>query len=207
MNVLFVYSLQSIESPEKPLSQPEEINFGLSYISAVLKQAGHQTRLVVLSRMLGEKNRERLDWIINQFKPQLICLSAVSTEYPFIATQAAYLKKCYPHIFLVTGGPHVSLNPSNILDEAFDALCIGEGEYPTLELVGQLEQGLAPTGIANLWIKKADGIEKNSPRPFIDDLDSLPFPDRAMWSQWIDEGVESRYSVLLARGCPFNPLG
>ncbi len=204
MIILFVYSLADIESPDKPLSQPEEINFGLSYISAVLKEHGHETRLVVLSKRLGRKNTQRLDKIIIDWQPQLICLSAVSTEYPFIAKQAKYLKNKYPEIFLVIGGPHVSLNPDKILDEAFDALCIGEGEYPTLELVEQLVQGQKPSGISNLWIKRAGVIEKNQTRPFIENLDVFPWPDRDMWKEWISDGVNARYSVLLARGCPFN---
>lgn len=204
MNVLFVYSLQSIESPEKPLGHQEEINFGISYISAVLKQTGHNCRLVVLSRMLAEKNQQRLVRAISEFSPGLICFSAVSTEYPFIAEQASYIKRKYPQLFLLVGGPHVSLNPGQIFADSFDALCIGEGEFPTMELVEQLASGRAPEGIANLWFKKSAGIEKNHPRPFISDLDMLPFPDREMWNEWINDSVESRYSVLLARGCPFN---
>jgi len=204
MNVLFVYSISEIQSPEKPLSQPEEINFGLSYISAVLKKHGHDTKLTLLSQALGEQNRERLDQIINEFKPKLICLNAISTQYPFVASQAAYIKNTYPGIFLIVGGPHVSLNPSKILDDAFDALCISEGEYATLELVEQLEKGQQPTGIANLWFKRNGEIEINQSRPFIDNLDDVPFPDREMWSAWIDEGTVSRHSILLGRGCPFN---
>lgn len=204
MNVLFIYSLKSIQSPDKPLSQPEEINFGLSYLSAVLKQHGHQTKLIVLSQTLGEKNKDRIDQAIGQFQPKLILFNAVSTQYPFIAQQAAYIKNDYPGIFLIVGGPHVSLNPDKILDDAFDALCISEGEYATLELAEQLAKGESPRGIANLWIKHDQEIEKNRPRPFIEDLDSLPFPDRAMWSEWVSEGADYRYSILLARGCPFN---
>lgn len=204
MKILFVYSLSAIESPDKPLSQPEEINFGLSYISAVLKAHGHETKLVVLSKMLKEQNAVRLDKIIAEWQPRLICLSAVSTEYPFIAEQAKYLKNKYPDIYLTTGGPHASLNPDKILDDGFDALCIGEGEFPTLELVEQLAQDREPSGIANLWIKHGETIEKNQPRPFIEDLDVFPWPDRAMWQEWISDDAEARYSVLLGRGCPFN---
>lgn len=204
MNILFVYSLSDIESPDKPLSQPESINFGLSYISAVLKQAGHQTKLVILSRSLGQKNEERLAENIAGFQPTIICFSAVSTEYAFVAEQAAYVKKYFPAIFLAVGGPHVSLNPDHVLDDAFDALCIGEGEYPLLELVQQLEQKQRPSGIANFWFKRGVVIEKNPTRSFIANLDDLPFPDRDLWQEWIADNPEARFSVLLGRGCPFN---
>jgi radical SAM superfamily enzyme YgiQ (UPF0313 family) len=204
MRILFVYTLFDIESPEKPLSQPESINFGLSYISSVLKQAGHETKLIILSRRLGAKNAELIDKTIAEFKPSLIGFSAVSTEYPFVAEQADYIKQKYPEIYLVIGGPHVSLNPDNILNDAFDALCISEGEYPILKLVEQLVQNKVPSGIANFWFKRECSIEKNQTRPFIENLDELPFPDRALWQEWIADNPEARFSVLLGRGCPFN---
>ena len=103
---------------------------------------------------------------------------------------------------MLAGGPHASLCPEECILAAFDALCIGEGEEPTLELAQQLEKGLSPSGIQNLWIKQAPAIEKNPSRPFIC-IDDLPFPDRAMWREWIP-GPISKISILLGRGCPFS---
>lgn len=54
MNILFIYSLQDTQSLLKPLRTPEQIQFGISYISAILKKHGHQTKLVVLSSPYGE---------------------------------------------------------------------------------------------------------------------------------------------------------
>ncbi|OGC04134.1 hypothetical protein A2276_05920 [candidate division WOR-1 bacterium RIFOXYA12_FULL_43_27] len=168
-----------------------------------MKKHGHSTRLVVLSRISGNKNEEILDEYINNNHPHLICFTAVSSEYSFVASLARYVKKKYPHIYLLVGGAHVSLNPEGVLDD-FDALCVGEGEYPVLELVSQLEKGRIPLSIPNLWIKHEDKIEKNKPRPFLQNLDELPFPDREMWQEWIEEEPNSVYAVLLGRGCPFN---
>ena len=47
-------------------------------------------------------------------------------------------------------------------------------------------------------------MRRNAPRPFMDNLDVLPFPDRAMWSPWIKEQRGAELSVLLGRGCPYN---
>ena len=49
MKVLFVYSEEDAYSPEKPVSLWERMQFVISYISSFLKQAGHSTRLVVLT--------------------------------------------------------------------------------------------------------------------------------------------------------------
>lgn len=204
MNILFIHSLDDILSPAKPLRTPEQMHFGISYISSVLKGHGHNTRLAVLSRMLGERNRRMMDEHIGRFLPKLICFTAVCTEYGLIREMARYAKVRYPGIYLIGGGPHISLNPEEAICDDFDAICIGEGEYPTLELISQLENGSRPSGIQNLWIKNAPGIEKNKTRPFIQDLDSLPFPDRDMWSGYIERMPGSAEPVLLGRGCPFS---
>ncbi|MFA5147282.1 MAG: radical SAM protein [Candidatus Omnitrophota bacterium] len=202
MNVLFVYSAHEIFSPERPLQTPKETHFGISCISALLKAHGHSTKLVVLSRLFGRKNRTRLDDAIKTFSPEVICFTSVSSEYPFIAKMADYAKERYPGIFLVIGGAHASLNPDEVIRDNFDALCVGEGEHPVLELVSQLEKGMAPASIPNLWIKRGNAVEKNAPRPF-QDLDELPFADREIWRGLIeDERVQE--SVAMGRGCPFE---
>lgn len=203
MRLLFVYSFYNIATPEKPIESPELIQFGISYISSYLKNHGHSTSLVVLSRLSGKKNEQIIEKYINDFRPQVIAFSSISTEYDFIRNVAKFIKRCFPNIYLLIGGFHVSLMPEGVLDD-FDALCIGEGEEPTLELLEQLEKSKSPSGIFNLWIKRGKDIEKNPSRPFIQNLDILPFPDREMWLKWIKEGREARYSVLLGRGCPFE---
>lgn len=204
MNILFIYSLDAIKSITKPLVRPEQIQFGISYISSFLKEQGHQTRLIVLSSLSGRKNIGIIDEYLKRFEPKLICFTAVSTEYKFIANTAKYIKSQYPEVYLLIGGPHISLNPEGVLSGAFDALCIGEGENPVLELVPQLQEGNPPSGIPNLWLKQSLEIEKKPPRPFLEDLDNLPFPDRDMWQEWIEEQADSGCSVLLSRGCPFQ---
>jgi len=77
------------------------------------------------------------------------------------------------------------------------------GEYPTLEYVEALAGGNAPAGITNLWIRSTGGWERNPPRPFLEDLDGLPFPDRDIWQEWVIPGRTDRFTVLPGRGCPF----
>lgn len=180
------------------------MQFGISYISSILKKNGHVTKLIVLSRMLGKRNIKIIDECVKKYRPQLICFTAVYTEFGLIKFMAKYIKNRYPEIFLLAGGPHVSLNPHEAIKGNFDALCVGEGEYPTLELVSQLEKGKQPCGIANFWIKHGLTIEQNPPRLFLQNLDSLPFPDREMWQELIEEAPNSTTAVLLGRGCPFN---
>ena len=205
MNIFLIHSLADILSPTKPLRSPDQMQFGISYISSLLQKNGHATKLVVLSRLLGSRNFKIMDAQVKIFKPRLICFTSVYTEFSFINTIAKYLKKRYPDVFLLIGGPHASLNPDEVMACGnFDALCVGEGEYPTLEIVAQLEQNKQPSGIPNLWFKQANTIQRNPPRPFLQDLDILPFPDRQMWQEWTEEVADAVHAVLLGRGCPFQ---
>jgi anaerobic magnesium-protoporphyrin IX monomethyl ester cyclase len=200
MNILFICSNHNLMKKDIPLRDYYSLLFGISYISSVLKIHRYNTKLFYLTNM-NHKNGY-LNNCIKDFSPQLICFSFVATEFPFIADIAQQIKRDHPGIYLLAGGPHASLCPEECISEAFDALCIGEGEAPTLELVQQLEEGVSPSGIQNLWIKHDQTIESNPCRPFMH-IDNLPFPDRAMWREWIATPV-SRMSILLGRGCPFS---
>lgn len=201
MKILFIYTRELPQSPVKPLVDFEAIQFGISCISSYLKKHGHETRLLILTR---ESKFLVINQFIDEFSPHLICFTAVSSEYLFIEKIGKYIKKLYPDKYLLIGGVHVSLVPEETMLKTFNALCIGEGEEPTLELVSLLENGRTPSGIANLWINNNGSIEKNPTRSFISELDSFPNADRKMWMEWIDfERSKKRPSLLLGRGCPF----
>ncbi len=200
MKVLFVFSRYDYQSKKTPLRNQEEIQFGISTISSLLKLEGHKTDLLVLTR------KTKLTFIfdyIKKFNPEIIGFTAVSTEYKFISKVAEEINLRFPFKYLIIGGPHASLNPDLVIQGPFNAVGIGEGEFATLELVEQLASGKKPTGIKNLWIKDGSEIEKNPTRDFIQDLDVIPFPDRDMWQKWIN-WPNTRHSILLGRGCPFN---
>lgn len=200
MKVLFIFSLQNYQYSIKPLQNQEQIQFGLSYLSSLLKSKDHYTDLLVITK--GTKKSFIFDYI-KQMNPEVIGFTAVATEYEFIFSIAKYIKSQFPSIFLIIGGPHTSLNPENVITGPFDALCIGEGEFPILELVEQLKTRKSPSSIQNLWIKKEGKIERNPIREFIQNLDILPFPDRKIWQKWI-RYPETRHVIFLGRGCPYQ---
>lgn len=203
MHILFVYSQQNTVLLRKPLRGQEEISFGISYIASALESKGHKTELSVLNGKNARQNLKMLNETVQRFQPELICFTSVFSEFDYINEVASFVKDEHPDIFLLLGGVHITLNPQEKSLEIFDALCIGEGEFPVLELVQCLELKKQPSQIANLWIKTPSGVEKNATRPFIQDLDSLPFPNRQMWQPWI-LNRNTRITVLLGRGCPFN---
>jgi radical SAM superfamily enzyme YgiQ (UPF0313 family) len=191
-------------SLKKELYSPGDIPFGISFIATILKQAGHNVKLIVVTPTTPLN--EELQTLIDDFKPDLFCLTAVSTQMPIIKKVGEVVRQIDDKVFIILGGSHPTLNPEEVIAYDFiDAVCVGEGEKAAIELTRQLESGgSSPTGIANLWIKnrQTGDVEKNSRLPFFTDLDSLPFIDREMWEPFISNKKNVLYTVLAGRGCP-----
>lgn len=206
IRILFIYSLDDVPSWQTPVRSHEFIQFGISYIAAILDAHGHKTDVLVLgSNTAWQRNQLLIDNAVRTFDPFLICFTSVASQYAFIRNVARHVRDRWSDKFLLIGGPHPSLNPESVICDTFDAVCIGEGEFPTLELADKLAAGSRPENIQNLWLRQSDGtVERNSTRAFHMDLDSLPFPNRRMWRRWIRVSGEQRLAVLAGRGCPFQ---
>ena len=200
MKVRVMFNISEYYTIYRPLQSQIKIQFGISDISSFLKAWGYKTKLLVLTR---ETEKRIIDKNINDFDPRLICFTAVASEYNFIAEISSHIKHKHPPIYLLIGGPHVSLNPERAIKDSFDAVCVGEGEYPTLKLVQQLEKGKQPKKIKNLWIKQGNSIEKNKTASFIQNLDAWPLPDRDMWQECINYPGTGQ-TIMLVRGCPYH---
>lgn len=205
MKILFIYSSEGVDPSSEPLRSWSKVQFGISYISAVLRAHGHQTKLLVLGSDSWEKSQRLISSYMEEFDPRIVCFTAVFSQFSVIEKAARHIKKNWPDKYYVIGGVHATLNPGAVIRGPFDALCVGEGEYPVLELCAQLEGGEVPHGISNLWLKSTDGeISRSAPRDFIRDLDILPFPDREMWAPWIKKDPNDEITVLAGRGCPYD---
>jgi radical SAM superfamily enzyme YgiQ (UPF0313 family) len=197
MNILFIYTL--LDRPflqKKALNSWTKIQLGISYISSLLKKAGHPAHLLIPRIMFY---RHDIKKSIKEFQPDVVCFTGISSIYPYIEKIARYTRKKAPNAFLIIGGPHASLHTREVFMGPYDAVCVGEGEYPMLDVVSALERKEQPSGIANMRFKRDGTVGKNSNREFIENLDKLPFPDRKMWRPWIQN--DKHHVILLGRGC------
>jgi radical SAM superfamily enzyme YgiQ (UPF0313 family) len=173
-------------------------------IVSVLKDRNYDVGLLVLtpdSDMHGTLGR-----YIQEFRPSLFCLTAVSSQFGFICKIARAIKDIDPSIYIIVGGHHATLNPEQAISSPYiDSICIGEGEAAVVELAAKLEKKEPVTNINNLWVKNksTNEIEKNGTNLFIQDLDTLPLIDRDIWRPWIHDN-NRMLSVLLGRGCPYR---
>jgi len=176
---------------------------GLMSISAVLKQNGYKDNHF---GYYPDKNYlEKWQEDLKRIRPHLVGIYATVPQFQFIRKMIQAVSDSEP--FIIIGGPHPTIFPK-CLEETprLNAICIGEGEYPMLELAQALEEGKGPTRILNLWIRHNVRLIQNPTRPFIQDLDSLPFVDRELGDHQkvIDNWGLSQIRIMAGRGCPFN---
>jgi radical SAM superfamily enzyme YgiQ (UPF0313 family) len=101
---------------------------------------------------------------------------------------------------------HPTLNTEEVIaTPGIDYLCVGEGEEAFLELCTKLEEGRDPTQVANIWANRDGKVYRNAPRPMIENLDSIPFPDREIFDYpRLYHQQEGEAEVITSRGCPYQ---
>lgn len=174
---------------------------GLASISAVLKARGISVALAYFAETID------LDRFRNQmetFKPEVVGFYSTAEQFHFVSKLISAVPE---GIFTILGGPHATCYPKCI--EAvprLDALCVGEGEYPMVDLTQALQAGTDHTKIANLWVRHGGQITCNPTRPFVANLDELPYEDRELFNtqEAIDEYGMAQIRVMGSRGCPFH---
>lgn len=179
-----------------------EANIGIALISAILKKAGHDTLLFSPNHF----SKETFLSTINKYNPDLVGFSTTTHQYQYAIKYAEILKKT-KNIPVIFGGFHPTFAPENVISNPnVDMVCRGEGEFAALELANALEKHDDYSHIPNLWVKKENGeIIKNPLRKLIEDLDSLPFPDREFINQReILKNNGFRLDIAVGRGCPYN---
>ncbi len=108
---------------------------------------------------------------------------------------------------VVIGGVHATLNPNEALKWG-NFVVRNEGEYAMLELVKALENGNNVENILGLSYHRNGDILHNPKRPFIKDLDELPYPNWDLienMNRYLNTPINRLvYFTQVTRGCPFN---
>ena len=173
---------------------------GPGYLSSSLKKAGHQVSLI---HLLYPIPREEFRARVLGEKPELIGFSFFTHQFPDVQVLISWLKDL--NVPVICGGAHPTIDPESVLAlEGVDMVCIGEGEETIVELCDKLEKGNDITKVLSLWVKKKGEIIRNPVRPLVEDLDSLPFPDRSVFDYTAILKRTGKLDVIATRGCPFE---
>jgi len=107
---------------------------------------------------------------------------------------------------VIVGGPHATFLPDKTLLECgfIDIIVRGEGEETIRELAEALEKGEWER-VKGIPFRKGNRVVSNEWRPFIKDIDEIPFPSWDFLPMDKYQFCGQRYASMLASsGCPFN---
>ncbi|HWR59499.1 MAG TPA: radical SAM protein [Thermodesulfovibrionales bacterium] len=171
---------------------------GLMQLSSVLKKNGHNVDVFIVSH-----NEDSIIREIEAYNPDLVGFSCTTGGHIWALGFADKLRRIL-HCKVILGGPHATFSPEVIHESPVDIICRGEGEDALLELADKTDRGSDISDTLNCWVKTKGDIIKNGQRPLIEDLDSLPFPDRELYANKYPYLNTSLKAFMGGRGCPFE---
>lgn len=179
---------------------------GIMQLSAYLKaKTSHLVKVVDAAAMLW--TYEETARQIADEKPDIVGITASTHAVLSATTMARELKKVLPGIRIVVGGPHPSAFPEHVLAiPEFDFAVRGDGEAPLQQLLERIAGGGTPAGIPGIIWRENGAIRDNGPAEPVENLDSLPLPDREglpLERYYTPSNAYSRTSTIMgSRGCP-----
>jgi len=185
---------------------------GILYLAAVArKEGGHQVHLLDMNIETGGV-ASAIDFA-RKFHPDILGISSVTVDSRMMHELARRLKTVVPGAKVVAGGPHPSAYLEETLtNEAIDVSVIGEGEATFVELIASLVSGAELSGVRGIAFMRNGKIVRTEPRPYIEDLDSIPYPawDLLKFEDYWKQnsfgrlGPRRYMSLFTSRACPYG---
>jgi radical SAM superfamily enzyme YgiQ (UPF0313 family) len=184
-------------SPIMLVGFQEQGNLGLGYLAAVLRQHGYSVQVVDIERPPDEILR-----LAQELRP---CLIGFSLIFQFFIDRYAallhVLRRFGVDCHFTMGGHFPSLSYEQTLELApeLDTVVRFEGEVTLLELADAISTGQDWHQIHGIAYRDNGEVIVNPPRALIEDLDTLPYPER----NYQPEKVLGRsiMPILASRGC------
>ncbi len=184
---------------------------GLAYIAAVLRGNDIDVKIID-AKSLNMTHEETCAAVLIE-KPDLAGITIFTSQLRSALLTAREIKKNLPSCKIVVGGPHVHPQHEELLrkQSSIDFCVRREGEITTMELAKALSDGGDFRDILGLTFRDIDNnVIVNPDRPFIEDLDTLPFPARDLLPNYVYRGTigfgeRAEFTYISAsRGCPFK---
>lgn len=169
---------------------------GLGYVAAAIRQAGHEVSVLncltesISQGIAPDSHKINADFTrhgltddeilsrMESYRPDVVGVTCMFTSYFKDAHDIARLsKRRDPSVPVLFGGAHASTFPEVVMkDPNVDVVVIGEGERTVVEVLQRIERNAGLTGVQGIMHRKDGVVIREAPRPFIENLDDIPFP-------------------------------
>jgi len=189
-------------APPYPLEEAPSPPLGLTYIAAVCEAAG--AKVTILDYIVRGYSEAKLKQELKAFGPDIVGTNSVTMNFKQAAGIIRTVKKAFPEVVTLMGGPHVSFDAENTLAlyPEIDIIVKGEGEATVTELLAVIHTPEQWHTISGIVFKEKDQIRTTAQRPFIQDLDALPLPARHLLPMARYQALGYPVSIITSRGCP-----
>ncbi len=178
---------------------------GILYISSYLKSKGFAINVYDTTFNMKSDFYKYID----KQHPSIVGIYSNLMTKLNVLEQIAYCKK--QGVTVIVGGPDVPEYAEEYIRYGADIAVIGEGEATMEELLPALIKRKPLHNIAGIVFQdESNKIIRTSTRPLIQDLDSLPLPDRDAVNMndyintWKTHHGMGSVSLICARGCPYT---
>ncbi len=207
MDILLAHGYFLHEDPHELAVMKPYPPLGMLYVSSHLKAKDFDVG-VFDSTFSSMDNFQQ---IVQDQRPPIVGIYTTLMTKQNVLKMARFCKSL--GITVVLGGPEPPHYADEYLKRGADVIIIGEGELTLEDLLPHLAQhGLNQLGeIQGIAFRDDAGqVIRTAPRPYIQDLDAQPLPDRAAIDlpryiqAWRDHHGIGSTSLVCARGCPYT---
>jgi radical SAM superfamily enzyme YgiQ (UPF0313 family) len=147
---------------------------GLCFLAGVIRK--HNVTPVIIEASSLELSNEDIIDQIQAAQPEYAGITATTLSIFAAGRLAKEIKQVCSETIIIIGGPHITAIPEQTMElfKDFDIGVIGEGEETITEIITRNASNL--NEIKGIIYRKDAQLHKTEPRPFIKNLDMLPFP-------------------------------
>jgi len=194
--ILLLKARTGMDDPSPPMS--------FSFLSSIAKEKGYNVLIENLNAQYNTKTNEDIVELIKKETPSIVGVhvftNAARYSYELIRSIKPYCK------LLIVGGPHSTACPEEILDVGADIAFIGEAEISFKKFLDAINSKKSFKNIQGIAYKDRDKLIHNGNAEIVNDLDSLPFPDKKINRKSdyvkIKDEINNFGQILSTRGCP-----
>ncbi len=171
----------------------------LMYLASIAESCGFEAMIRDYSQ------GGNFDKDLREFRPDYIVANVATPTFQSDMTALKNAKEILKTVcIIVKGAPFITYNTNAIYENTFiDYVIMGEAEFTLRDILN----GVPDEDILGICYRKNFQAEKNEKRPFIENLDLIPFPARHL----VDNSIYTRPDngkvqavIKVSRGCPFH---
>ncbi|MBN1592037.1 MAG: cobalamin-dependent protein, partial [Candidatus Coatesbacteria bacterium] len=185
---------------------------GVAYIAAYLRE--RDIEVDILDATALDVTYDGVVEYVSYYNFDFVGVTSIAATHQSALRHLKEIKAAHPNIITIIGGPHATAIYEEVIRENdfVDYLVRGEGEITAHELIDTLWKGGDVSQVKGIAYMKDGRMVTTPPRPYIKDLDTLPYPalDLMPLHEYYFEmrGLATKKDLILpfssGRGCYSN---